>query len=197
MAKNPGLAAAPRWDAERFLTSVAGRPVLLLGSRDGDVPEHHVNMFAIPVDDGRALVGDPVLAAAALGGEEAARARLSAAGIDGDFSLVAVRRFDRAAADLADRGFAVTRVPAIPLVGHAAYGPFITYTNALIETFADGRRRVYLPTFGIEELDRLATETWARLGFEVRPVDVGPVFEGGGTLDCLVGVIRRSPREGA
>lgn len=192
MAKNPDLAAAGKREAERFLSSLAGRPVLLLGDEDAEVPEHHVNMFAIPLDDRRALVGDPRLAASRLGGEETARGRLAAAGIDADFSRETAERFDRAAEELAARGFGVSRVPAVPLAGRRAYGPHVTYTNALVETFPDGRKRVYLPAFGIDDLDRIAAETWERLGFEVRSVDVGPVFLGGGTLDCLVGVVRRA-----
>jgi hypothetical protein len=186
VSKNPALAAAGPAAARGILTGLAGRPVVLLGARPGDVPEHHVNMYALPLGGRRMLVGDVRLAERLAG-----RERLLRADIDPDFSPDCAARFDRVAEQLAAEGFEVTRIPVVPLAGGGDYGAYVTYTNALIETFPGGRRRVYLPNFGLEELDRAAAETWKQLGFEVRAVDVSPVWRQGGTLDCLVGVIGR------
>jgi hypothetical protein len=186
MTKNPELAAAGPEGARARLAALAGRPVVLLGSRPGEVPEHHVNMYALPVGGRRALVGDVRLAARCVSSEE-----LAAQGIGGDFTAECALRFDCAAAELEAEGFAVTRVPVVPLAGGAAYGPYVTYTNAFIETFRDGRRAVYMPKYGIAGLDQAAEDAWRRLGFEVRAVNVAPVWRGGGTLDCLVGVLAR------
>jgi len=186
VSKNPVLAKVGPETARGILGGLVGRPVVLLGARPGDVPEHHVNMYALPLGGRRMLVGDVRLAERLAG-----RERLLAAGVEPDFSPECAARFDRVAAQLGSEGFEVARIPVMPLAGGGDYGAYVTYTNALIETFPGGRRRVYLPNFGLEELDRAAAATWKRLGFEVRAVDVSPVWRQGGTLDCLVGVIGR------
>ncbi len=188
MSKNPALAAAGPGSAGRTLSGLLGRPVILLGERPGDVPEHHVNMYALPLGARRALVGDVRMAERLSGW-----ARLVAAGIQPDLSPERAVAFDRVAAGLEREGFAVTRIPVVPLAGGGDYGPYMTYTNALVETVGEGRRRVYLPVYGLEELDRAAIETWRGLGFEIRTVNVSPIWRRGGTLDCLVGVVSRAP----
>lgn len=187
MTKNPGLHGRGLPYAREALTGLCGRPVVLLGEKPGDVPEHHVNMYALPIGGRRAVVGDVRLAA-----RLAPAGELSAAGVKPDFSEECAERFDRVARQLEAAGFRVSRTPVVPLADCGDYGAYITYTNAFIETFPGGGRRIYLPTFGVEALDRAAVSAWQALGFEVRAINVGNIWRNGGSLDCLVGVIGRS-----
>lgn len=96
-------------------------------------------------------------------------------------------RFDRVAAQLAARGFAVTRVPVVVLPGAGSY---VTYTNALFDRDAVGPI-VYLPTYRIEALDRAAAATYTALGYRVIPIDVSTMYMRNGSLGCLVDVLAR------
>jgi len=66
----------------------------------------------------------------------------------------------------------------------------VTYTNALFAT-EKGRKVVYLPTYALPRLDRAATELYRTLGYEVRPVNVAPIWRQNGSLGCLVNVVAR------
>jgi hypothetical protein len=191
LATNPHLAEGGRRSASAVLSKLAGRRVVLLGGREGLLPEHHVNMFALPLGEGRALVGDVRLAVRLLEGQSAARARLRELGAALDLSDECANRFDRAARILETEGLDVTRVPVLASAGPLAYRPCVTYTNAFIEELHSGPA-VYLPSYGLPELDAAARDVYRRLGFETRPVPVGRIWLRGGSLDCLVGVLTRT-----
>jgi hypothetical protein len=189
---NRALGDSGRRASADLLEHIAGRRVLLLGGRKGLVPEHHVNMFALPLGRRRVLVGDARMAVDLLGGEDSARRRLTELGLEMDLSARSAARFDRAAELLRAEGLEVSRVPVLAAAGPLAYRPCITYTNAFIEEL-DGDRAVYLAQYGIPELDRAAVEAYRRMGLEPRPVPVGRIWLRGGSLDCLVGVLSRTP----
>ncbi len=151
-------------EAERLF----GMPVVFLP----DAPDHHVGMILAPVGDNTILVGD-----AAWG------LRLRPPGIDADEGPETARRYDDTAETLRRAGWRVERVPVLPTCKDFAW---ITYTNAILED-----RVVYLPRYNLPELDSAAAAVYRRLGFEVRPVDVSAVYPHGGTLHCLVHVLRR------
>ncbi|HEX2691467.1 MAG TPA: agmatine deiminase family protein [Kofleriaceae bacterium] len=178
VARNVGRGAADRASIESELHRRFSQELVWLGDAVGDVPRHHIMMYAVPLDDQTVAVGD-VRAGTQLAGET----RLP---LD-DVALQAPR-FDRAAALLAAHGFQVVRVPALVLEGG---GSFVTYTNALFDRRADGRRVVYMPTYALPALDQAAQRFYEAQGFEVHPIDVSPIYRLNGSLGCLVNVIAR------
>ena len=91
------------------------------------------------------------------------------------------------AAQLAERGFAVTRIPVVVLPGAGSY---VTYTNALFDV-EGGHRVVYMPTYALPALDAAGQKFWEAQGFEVKPIDVSPIYRLNGSLGCLVNVLAR------
>ena len=178
VARNVGRGAADRAAMEAELHRRFGQQLVWLGDAIGDVPRHHLMMYAVPLDDRTVAVGD-VRAGVALLGDTPLLL---------DDADVQAPRFDRAAELLAARGFAVVRVPALVLAGA---GSFVTYTNALFDRRGDGKRVVYLPTYALPALDRAARSFYEAQGFEVRPIDVSSIYRMNGSLGCLVNVIAR------
>ena len=79
---------------------------------------------------------------------------------------------------------------------------YITYVNVILDRIPPnaplntgaGKQVVYMSSFqGQDRLNTAATKVWQSLGYEVRPVDCTTVWQKGGTLHCLVNVIRRDP----
>src|SRR4029079_8159819 len=130
-------------------------------------------MYAVPLDDQTVAVGD-VRAGMALAGDTT---------LPLDDVALQAPSLDRAAALLAARGFKVVRVPALVLSGG---GSFVTYTNAVFDRRADGKRVVYLPTYALPALDDAAQKFYEAQGFEVHPIDVSPIYRLNGSLGCLV-----------
>ncbi|MBI2920308.1 MAG: agmatine deiminase family protein [Planctomycetes bacterium] len=164
-ARNPERSAT---DLIRLAEGTFSQPVVWLPV----APRHHVGMVFVPVGGKRFLVGDVRWGR-----------RLAPAGLALDESESIAAEFDAAAASLVAAGYEVTRVPVLPTAKEFAW---ITYTNAILED-----RVVYLPQFGRPALDAAAAQVYRDLGFEVRPVDVSQDYEKGGTLHCLVHVLRR------
>ena len=182
IGRNLGRAAADRASIERELSRHLGQELIWLGDAVGDVPRHHIMMYMVPLDDRTIAVGDE-RAGAALYALDPARTEIALADVDEE-----ARRFDRAAAELAAKGFHVVRVPALVLKGAGSY---VTYTNALFDRRADGTRVVYLPTYREPLIDRAAREFYEANGFEVHPIDVAPIYQLNGSLGCLVNVLAR------
>lgn len=134
-------------------------------------PRHHVGMVFAPAGKGRFVVGDVRLGA-------------SLAPADASIDAALAEEFDAVAEALAARGYEVVRIPVAPTTKPYAW---MTFTNAIFEN-----RVVYMPTYGHGPFDDAAAETYAKLGFEVKRVDVSSVWTNGGTLHCLVHVLRRS-----
>jgi len=180
VARNVGRGAADRAVMEAELHRRFGQKLVWLGDKVGEVPRHHIMMYAVPLDDHTVAVGDVRAGVALLGDTPMLLDDVS----------VQAPRFDRAAQLLVSRGFRVVRVPALVLAGA---GSFVTYTNALFDRRADGTRVVYLPTYALPALDDAARRFYEAQGFEVRPIDVSSIYRLNGSLGCLVNVIARAP----
>ena len=176
IGRNLGRGDASRAHLQAALASQFAQDIVWLGDAPGEVPEHHIMMYMVPLDDHRALVGD-VRAGQALAPDAPA---------DPDRDGLAAR-FDRVATLLAARGFAVTRIPVVVLPGAGSY---ITYTNALFDRDAAGPV-VYLPTYRVPALDAAATALYRDLGYRVVPIDVSTIYQRNGSLGCLVNVLAR------
>ncbi|MBI2898568.1 MAG: agmatine deiminase family protein [Planctomycetes bacterium] len=161
VSRNPQL---PRETLKRLVEEVCGRKLILI---EGDVPVHHIGMFLAPVDEETMLVGDARLGAKLLGQE---------------VDEAMARSLDRVAETLERHGFRVRRVPFQTTGEEYAW---ITYTNVMLSG-----RTVFLPQFGMET-DSAAAETYRSLGFEVKTIDVRGIWRMGGTLRCLLHILRR------
>lgn len=98
-------------------------------------------------------------------------------------------------------GYKVVRVPflfggpeANPEEGdggmRAAF-PMLTYNNVLLEV-RDGEKRVYLPQYGLSQLDAVAHRSWSNGGFVPYPVaglTISAMY--GGALRCSAKVLSR------
>ncbi|MEO8701381.1 MAG: agmatine deiminase family protein [Kofleriaceae bacterium] len=176
IGRNLGRGDATRAHLEGVLERTFDQEIVWLGDAQGDVPEHHIMMYMVPLDDHEVLVGD------------VRRGRELAPDLDADEDLeLHAARFDRVAAQLAARGFTVRRVPVVVLPGAGSY---VTYTNALFDRDATGPI-VYLPTYSQPALDREATLLYESLGYRVIPIDVTSVYRLNGSLGCLVNVMAR------
>lgn len=176
IGRNLARGDATRAHLEGVLARTFSQKIIWLGDNPGEVPEHHIMMYMMPLDEHRILVGDPRLGAKLAPEVEA----------DGAFADH-VARFDNVASLLAAQGFEVTRIPVIVLPGAGSY---VTYTNALFDRDASGPI-VYLPTYGIPELDDTATELYESLGYRVIEIDVSTIYRLNGSLGCLVNVMAR------
>ena len=180
IGRNLGRGDATRAHLEASLRRTFRQELVWLGDAPGDVPEHHIMMYMVPLDDRTVLVGDARL------GRRLAGAAFEALDPEPDFELHAAR-FDRAAAQLAARGFRVVRAPVVVRAGAGSYG---TFTNALFDRDARGPG-VYLPTYDVPALDRAAAALYESLGVRVVPIDVSTVYRLSGSLGCLVNVMAR------
>lgn len=154
-----------------------GRKILVLR----DAPEHHIGMFAAPLDSGTAAVGDPDIAKRVW--TEKLSRRLGKA----DFSDSAVQPFRCAISELTAAGMHVVRVPTAYIESQV----YITYTNGVFET-RGGRRIAYVPCYGAPELDEAAFAAYKKAGWQVKPIYVGSVYKCRGTIGCLINVLDRS-----
>jgi hypothetical protein len=155
-------------ELRRLARGLFGEEVVVLEG----APEHHVGMVFAPAGGNRFVVGDARLGAS-----------LAPASVDADRSEETAARYDAVARQLADLGYEVVRLPVVPTKRDFAW---LTFTNAVLE-----EGTVYLPAFGMQGLDGEAEHVYRELGFEVKPVDVSRCWELGGTLHCLVHVLRR------
>ena len=113
---------------------------------------------------------------------------------------------DGIAAALAVHGYEVVRIPFLyggPRADlatdasrensrSAATYPMLTYNNVLIEQHAE-QLTVYLPRYGLAQLDAAAAAAWAKLDFATKQIDgltISAMY--GGALRCSVKVLERS-----
>ncbi len=187
LGRNPAL------DEDELMSRIRdtfGKEIVRLGHSPADVPDHHIGMVVTPLGDGVVAVADPDL------GRDLIRA-LTPVGsepVDGGATVVAIEETDeaylpfrRVIADLEEQGLRVVRVPMLLTDTPRVY---VTYNNAVLETRRDGGH-VYLPVYGLEELDALAMAAFEGEGWTVHPVRVADLYRHTGSLRCQVGVIRR------
>jgi len=165
------------------------RRVVVVGEEFPRPPHEHIDMFVAVLDRGTLLVGDPALALPFFDArEELGVDDLSIRGI-GSFRREvqedAIDAYERIVVRLRAAGFAVRRVPIL----HDDLGELLTWTNAVVES-RDGRRRAYVPGYGVPFLDERAHACWARAGFKVLPNRADRIIAHGGAVRCLSNVIR-------
>lgn len=152
----------------RMAEALFGEPVVFLP----EAPKHHVGMVFAPVGNDTFAVGDVRIGTA-----------LAPAGLDVDDSAETARLFDSVATQLEHAGFKTVRVPVVVTKRDFVW---MTFTNAVFSA-----QTVYLPSYGVEALDAAAAKAFTELGFDVKPVSVAGTYGHGGTLHCLVHVLKR------
>jgi len=154
-----------------------GKTVWLRG-----VPDHHIGMYAAPLDGRVAVVGDLEM------GRRLWTKRMEARFGKPDFSRETVRGFASAAEQLRKAGYRLIRAPEIVLAPKV----YITYTNGVFET-RGSRRIVHMPLYGDATLDAAGRRAYESAGWEVRPIPVETVYRFRGTIGCLINVMERDP----
>ena len=113
----------------------------------------------------------------------------------------AADRFDAAADYLAKLGYRIVRIPFLPNGltdederNDGTMGIGFNYSNVLVEAY-DGIRKVYLPRFGVKELDDAAAAAYASAGFQVVVIhglltNSLSQQDANAGLDCLTSEIR-------
>ena len=183
LARNQPLDAARRAQVLAQIRRYSGKNVIALGTDPADVPDHHVGMYLTPLGNNTVAAADPDLGLRMLGRDGATRS-----GVDVETDPRRYIPFSNVIEQLQDRGIEVVRIPMLLTKTPRVY---VTYNNAICERVG-GTKRIYMPVYGIPELDHAATAAFEEQGWEVHPVRVKSVYRCTGSLRCLVGVIRRS-----
>jgi len=194
-----------------------GKNITVVGADDPATPEQevpatfHIDMGFTPINDKKILVGDPGKALDIIKNlpkekyDEYNTYLQNTLGVEGDVlqSLVDANtkedpllqhQFDYNAEMAKKKGYDVERLPYLQ-------GPpgvtWFTYNNCKMETYTreDGSevRRVFLPTFGIPELDDVAKDTYKANGFEVIPLKLPALTSWRGAIRCISNVLGRNP----
>ncbi len=152
-----------------------------------DGPDHHACMVMMVAGRGRVVVGDPSLAVKILGDRVHAPDLVPCGD---DFTAATQARFDAVARACANAGYAVTRIPLVPGRDGRA---FLAWVNGMIDV-RDGTSTFFMPSFphAPKDLEMAAMAVWEKLGFRVIKADCDGAFNHGGSLRCLVNVLRRA-----
>jgi hypothetical protein len=191
-----------------------GKPVMVLGKDDPSTPQvetpasDHLDMGFTPVDDNTCMLGDPKIARDVfrkmtperLAEVEEILSRVEGEQVDLKSYVKTIRKgnkpyeFDAYEKQLKNEGYNVVRVPhEEPRMGW----PYISYNNCLMENFEkDGKevKRVFLPVYGVKELDSLAVKAYEDQGFEVHTMKMDSVSRKWGALRCISNWLEKSPR---
>lgn len=181
LARNPPLDVDDRPGLIATVAAGLGLPVLVLGDSADAVPDHHIGMYLTPLGDGRVAVADPDWGMALYRGGPLP------GGVQAERDDRVFARFKTVAAELTAAGYELVRIPLLltdrPRV-------WVTYNNAVLEE-RDGRRQIFMPVYGIPELDAAAKAAFEHAGWDVVEIPVGRLYTYTGSLRCLVGVIGR------
>ncbi len=186
-----------------------GQKVTVMGMDDPSTPRiegpanDHLDMGLTPLDENTMCVADPSLAKRAFASmsserrSEVAQYLSSVAGerySGSDLLKMESSRyypnqqqdFDAYAEKLEKSGYRVVRVP----YAEPGWGtPNISFNNCLMERFKkeDGSevKRIFLPVYGIDELDNLAISTYEKEGYEVHPMPLANLATRKGALRCM------------
>lgn len=179
------------------LEQFSGKTVTFTAGYGGPITAQcDLDMFFTPLGGGLVAVADLALA-------EPTRGRLAGAGFHDHVNHpldTPTDRFQLKKEELDSfinwlkwKGFTIVRVPFLnKLERGAEVVPWASYNNVLVEIFGD-RKRVYLPTYDLPELDDLAAKIYADLGFEVRRIAGIKAIAGMlGALRCSTKVLERA-----
>lgn len=181
VARNPGLTREQITD---LVEATVRRDVVFLGGGE-PVPDHHVGMFITPIGGGRVAVGDPDLALELFAPEQRTLRDALGGTIEIDRREDTLELFRNVARDLERHGFEVVR---IPIVSTPEKFVFLSYNNVLLDR-RGGRLHVFLPRYGVPELDRAAKEAWESAGAITHPIDAATIYRMGGSVRCLTAPI--------
>lgn len=180
LARNQPFDIDSREVLVRRMSEELGRELVVIGESPEDVPDHHIGMYLTPLSDKVVAAADPDLGFELYEG----------GGVAVESDKTKYEPFRNVIRILEEKGFTVIRVPMLLTASSRVY---VTYNNAILET-RNGEKRIYMPVYGIPELDKAATEIFERQGWRVLPVRVCNLYEHTGSLRCLVGIIKRSDR---
>lgn len=183
----PLLERNPDRDPEEVLADIArvtGREVVRIGDSKTQVPNHHIGMFLTPLPDGRVAYGDPDLGLQLVDGTP----EMDGVPFEIDRREERLERFRNVGRLLRAAGFETVALPILPGTERFA---FVSYNNVMME-HRGGRLHVYLPTYGLEALDRAATDIYQAQGALVHPIRVDRLFRLGGSVRCLTTPLVRS-----
>ncbi|MBI2265707.1 MAG: hypothetical protein HYU64_11120 [Armatimonadetes bacterium] len=191
------------------------REVHIIGTDDPLTPEYeqqpvfHMDMAFTPIGDDTVLVADPSMAISIVGAlsperyKEANRELSETSGASGDILKKLIRNSsdpalqrncDSVARDMEKQGYKVFRLPY--LASGYDHLPFITYNNCILEDFSreDGSKvkRVFLPTYGVRELDSASEAVYESLGFDVKPVTMAGITTLKGAIRCSCNIIDKT-----
>ncbi len=186
-----------------------GQKITPMGLDDPTTPRvegpanDHLDMGLTPLDEKTMAVADPSLAKRIFAGmsperrKEVASILSEASGslFRGDDLLNAgdsrnypnqQKDFDAYASQLEREGYRIVRTP----YAEPSYGtPNISYNNCLMERFKNDEgveiKRIFLPVYGIDELDRKAISTYEKEGYEVHPMPLANLATRKGALRCM------------
>lgn len=194
------------------------KDVLVIGADDPatpikeEQPAFHIDMCVTPIGENKMLVGSPALAIEAfskLTPQERAsvnQAMARQAGLDPDSDVIGEliaannspqcqANYDNVARQLAAEGYEVERMPSMVGLRTTWKLPYLTYNNCMMEVYPgeDGEtvRKVYLPTYGCEPLDKIAIEMYRSNGFEVVPLEMAAISKLEGAIRCSTYAVER------
>lgn len=180
--RNLQLTVEDRDELKQRLRILFGKKVILLDQ----APQHHAGMFMMPVGNRTVLVSDPSLGKklAACGTE------LDSAFTAGpDFSSLTQKLYDSVAERCRSAGYKVIRIPSLHGSDDRAY---ITYVNGILDQ-RDGKKIAYIPSYkNFPVLNKAAAKIWKRAGYQPVMIDATDTYRLGGTLRCLVNILKRS-----
>ena len=163
----------------RELEQVFGRRLIVVGHQGHTNLPLHVDIIMANAGKGRILLTDPRLLPPTR--RDTAFEGLGA--FPRNHNLQMAVELENVAAQLKAAGFEVSRVAGLFGVGiePGQLSPTVlTYTNVIREG-----RRVFVPAYGLPELDRAAQDAWLRLGFEVVPIRARSPVINGGAVRCM------------
>lgn len=186
-----------------------GQKVTIMGLDDPTTPRiegpanDHLDMGLTPLDEHTMCVADPSLAKRAFASMSDSRrgevasylSSVSGQKYSGSDlkSMESMRYYPNQQADfdayadkLKKEGYRVVRVP----YAEPGWGtPNISFNNCLMERFKreDGTevKRIFLPVYGIDEVDNLAISTYQKEGYEVHPMPLANLATRKGALRCM------------
>jgi hypothetical protein len=185
LARNEPLTDEGKENLLAAIGKTFGKKVVRIGDDARDMPDHHIGMYLTPLGNGRLAVADPDM------GLQMCRELnniTKIAGVTVETDSACYKPFRNVIQLLQDQHIDFIRVPMILTTLPRVYA---TYNNAIVEE-RHGVRRIFMPTYGVPELDRRAAALFEEQGLQVIPVRVSKLFKHTGSLRCLVGVIRRS-----
>ena len=173
-----------RNDVVAAFERLLGLEVVVVGT---ETPPHgHLDMYLTVLDDDRVVLGDPVAGRELLNlGDEPSAVPLPA--FDrwtAEAQCAMEPEYEKVRQQLVRSGIEVLRIPIV----HGEEGGLLTWNNCLVER-RRGIRRVYMPVYGVPDLDEAAVAVFRAAGYRVFPIDCAAIVKDGGTVRCITNVV--------